>query len=122
MLAQRMPFIRMNGRQTFKLAVQAMEQIARDTLADAGWTLDDVDHVIVHQANRRIIEAVAERLGVPDEKLPLNVEVTGNTSAGSIPILLDECNRSGRLASGDKILCAGFGAGLTWGAAAIVWS
>jgi len=122
MLAQRMPFIRMNGRQTFKLAVQAMEQIAKDTLADAGWTLDDVDHVIVHQANRRIIEAVAARLGVPDEKLPLNVEVTGNTSAGSIPILLDECNRSGRLASGDKLLCVAFGAGLTWAAGAIIWS
>ncbi len=121
-LAQRQAFIQMNGRQVFKIAVQAMEQVARDVLERAGWQLDEVDHVLVHQANRRIIEAVAERLELPSEKVPTNIEHTGNTSAASIPVLMDECNRAGRFSPGDKILCAGFGAGLTWGGAAIEWT
>ena len=121
-LAQRMPFIRMNGRQVFKIAVQAMEQVARDTLEQAGWALNEVDHVFVHQANRRIINAVTERLGLSPEQVPTNIERTGNTSAASIPVLLDECNRAGRLSAGDKLLCVAFGAGLTWGGAALEWS
>jgi 3-oxoacyl-[acyl-carrier-protein] synthase-3 len=122
MLTQREQYVRMNGRQVFKLAVQALEQVARDTLDRAGWSLNDVDYVLVHQANRRIIEAVVDRLGVPEEKVPVNVERTGNTSAASIPVLLDEWNRAGRLQPGNRILCMAFGAGLTWGGAAFEWS
>ena len=122
MLTQREAFVRMQGRQVFKLAVQSLEQVARDTLDRAGWTLDEVDYVLLHQANRRIIDAVSERLGVPREKLPINVERLGNTSAASIPVLLDECNRAGLLRSGDRLLFAAFGAGMTWAGAALEWS
>lgn len=120
-IAQRLPFINMNGRATFKLAVQAMEQVARDTLKDAGWSLDDVDHVLVHQANQRIIEAVSDRMQVPAEKVPMNIDHTGNTSAASIGILLDECTRAGRFEVGDKLLFVAFGSGLTWSATALEW-
>jgi 3-oxoacyl-[acyl-carrier-protein] synthase-3 len=122
MLTQREHYVRMNGRQVFKLAVQSLEQVALDTLERAGWGLDDIDYLLVHQANRRIIDTVAERLGVPREKLPINVDRMGNTSAASIPVLLDECNRAGLLRSGDRLLCAAFGAGMTWAGAAIEWS
>jgi 3-oxoacyl-[acyl-carrier-protein] synthase-3 len=122
MLAQREQFIRMNGRSTFKLAVQALEQVMRETAERAGWKLHDVDHFLIHQANARILEAVCERLELSAERVPANIERTGNTSAASIPVLLDECNREGRLQAGDKLLLAAFGAGLTWGAAALEWS
>ncbi len=121
-LSQREQYMRMNGRQTFKLAVQAMEQVILDTIARAGWQLGDVDHVLVHQAKQRIIDAVAERLGVPSAKVPTNVAHTGNTSAASIPLLLDECQRAGRLRAGDRVICAGFGSGLSWGGVALIWS
>ena len=120
-IAQRLSFVRMNGRATFKLAVQAMEQVARDTLKDAGWSLDEVDHVLVHQANQRIIEAVSERLQLPLDKVPMNIGHTGNTSAASIGILLDECAREGRFSAGDKLLFVAFGSGLTWSATALEW-
>jgi 3-oxoacyl-[acyl-carrier-protein] synthase-3 len=81
-----------------------------------------VDHVLVHQANQRIIEAVTGRLGVPGEKVHMNIERTGNTSSATIPTLLDEINRAGKLEPGDRILCAAFGAGLTWAAATIEWT
>jgi 3-oxoacyl-[acyl-carrier-protein] synthase-3 len=122
MLAQREQYLRMNGRATFKLAVQALEQVMRETAESAGWKIHDVDHFLVHQANARILEAVVERLELPADRVPSNIERTGNTSAASIPVLLDECNREGRFASGDKLLLAAFGAGLTWGAAALEWS
>jgi len=121
MVTQREQYLRMNGRQTFKFAVQAMEQVSRETLAKAGWSLDDVDHVVVHQANLRIIDAVAERLGLGRDRVPINVSRMGNTSAASIPVLLDECNRAEKLRPGDRVLCAGFGSGLSWGASALVW-
>ncbi len=121
MLTQREQYFRMNGRQVFKLAVQALEQIAHDTLERAGWKLSEVDHVLVHQANGRIIDAVVERLGLPASKVPMNLDHTGNTSAASIPLLLDECNRAGRIRTGDKILCMAFGAGVTWAGAALEW-
>jgi 3-oxoacyl-[acyl-carrier-protein] synthase-3 len=121
MLAQREQYLRMNGRQTFKLAVQALEQVTRDAASRAGWKFEEVDHFVFHQANLRILEAVAERLEIPAEKVPMNIERTGNTSAASVPVLLDECNRAGRLREGDRIVCASFGAGLVWGAVALEW-
>jgi 3-oxoacyl-[acyl-carrier-protein] synthase-3 len=122
MLAQRAQYLRMNGRQVFKLAVQALEQVSRDALDRAGWKLDEVDHLLFHQANLRIIEAVGSRLRAPAEKIHLNIDRTGNTSAATIPTLMDEVNRAGKLAPGDKILCAAFGAGLTWAATTIEWT
>jgi 3-oxoacyl-[acyl-carrier-protein] synthase-3 len=122
MLSERQQFVRMNGRQVFKLAVQNLEQISREVLDRAGWGLEEVDHVMVHQANQRIIEAVASRLELPAEKVHMNIERTGNTSSATIPTLLDEINRAGRLKPGDRILCASFGAGLTWAAATIEWT
>ena len=82
---------------------------------------EEIDWYILHQANRRILEAVAKRMGEPVEKFPRNMEEYGNTSSASIPILLDEMNRDGRLKRGQKIVLAGFGAGLTWGATIIEW-
>jgi 3-oxoacyl-[acyl-carrier-protein] synthase-3 len=122
MLAQRLQYLRMNGRQVFKLAVQALEQVMRDAVQRADWKLEEVDWVLVHQANARIVEAVAERLAMPPERVPMNIQHTGNTSAATVPVLLDEVNREGRLKPGDRILCAAFGAGLTWGAAALEWT
>jgi 3-oxoacyl-[acyl-carrier-protein] synthase-3 len=120
-LTQREGFVRMKGAQVFKVAVQSMEQVARDTLDKVGWKIDEVDWVIAHQANQRILTAVADRLEVPSEKMPTNLQVRGNTSAASIPVLLDECNRAGRFKTGDKILIVAFGGGLTWGASAVEW-
>lgn len=120
-LTQREQFVRMNGRQTFRLAVQAMEQVAREALGRAGWKVADLRCVLVHQANQRIIDAVAERLEIPGAMLPSNIAGLGNTSAASIPVLLDECNRAGSLRAGDRVLAVAFGAGLTWGAAALIW-
>jgi 3-oxoacyl-[acyl-carrier-protein] synthase-3 len=122
MLAQREQYLRMNGRAVFKLAVQSLEQVALDTLDKVGWGIEDVDVVICHQANHRILTAAAERLGVRPEKFPINIDRLGNTSAASIPVLLDECNREGRFGPGDKLLLISFGAGLTWAAAAIEWT
>ena len=121
-LARREVFVRMNGPQVFKVAVQSMEQVARDTLAKVGWGIGDVDWVIAHQANQRILSAVADRLEIPSEKMPTNLQVRGNTSAASIPVLLDECNRAGRFRRGDKLLLVAFGGGLTWGASAVEWT
>ena len=120
-LTQREAFVHMKGAQVFKVAVQSMEQVARDTLEKVGWKIADVDHVIAHQANKRILDAVADRLEVPPEKMPTNLASLGNTSAASVPILLDECNRAGRFRAGDKVLLLAFGAGLTWGASALEW-
>ena len=120
-LTQREAFVHMKGAQVFKVAVQSMEQVARETLEKVGWKITDVDHVIAHQANQRILTAVADRLEVPPEKMPTNLAVLGNTSAASVPILLDECNRAGRFHAGDKLLLLAFGAGLTWGATALEW-
>jgi len=118
---RREQYLRMNGNRVFKFAVQSMEQVARDTLKRVGWSTDDVTWLLAHQANRRIIDAASERLGVPPERTLVNVEHTGNTSAASIPILLDEAVRAGQIRSGDRLLLVAFGAGLTWGACALEW-
>lgn len=114
-------FMQMDGQAVFKFAVKRVPEVIREVLERNGLTDKDVDYYIVHQANQRIIEAVAKRLGEPIEKFPMNLQEYGNTSSASIPILLDEMNRQGRLKAGQRLVMAGFGAGLTWGANIIDW-
>lgn len=111
-----MHFIHMLGKETFKLAVNAMASSCKAVLAEAGVSVDDVKLVIPHQANKRIIEAVAQRIDVKEEQLFINVHKYGNTSAASISLCLDEAFRSGQLKTGDIALLVAFGSGLTWGA------
>jgi 3-oxoacyl-[acyl-carrier-protein] synthase III len=111
--------ITMNGKEVFKIAVRSMEEISRQALDEAGVSIDQVSLVIPHQANRRIIVALAERLGVPMEKVVVNLEKYGNTSAASVPVALDEARRQGRVKPGDIVLLNAFGAGFAWGAAVI---
>ena len=111
--------ITMNGKEVFKIAVRSMEEISRQALDEAGVSIDQVSLVIPHQANRRIIAALAERLGVPMEKVVVNLEKYGNTSAASVPVALDEARRQGRIKPGDIVLLNAFGAGFAWGAAVI---
>lgn len=114
-------YIHMNGREVFKFAVRIMGEAAEEVLAAAGLDKTDLDFFIPHQANIRIIDAAAKRLGLPMEKVLVNVDRYGNTSTASIPLALEEAVRSGRIKKGDHIVMVGFGAGLTWGAAAIRW-
>jgi 3-oxoacyl-[acyl-carrier-protein] synthase-3 len=111
--------IAMNGKEVFKTAVRAMEEISRQALEEAGVDIEQVALVVPHQANKRIIVALAERLGVAMEKVMVNLEKYGNTSAGSIPIALDEARRQGRIKPGDIVLMNSFGAGFAWGAAVV---
>jgi len=111
--------ISMNGKEVFKTAVRSMEEISRQALEEAGVTIDQVALVVPHQANKRIIVALAERLGVPMEKVMVNLEKYGNTSAASIPVALDEAKRQGRIKPGDIVLMNSFGAGFAWGAAVV---
>jgi 3-oxoacyl-[acyl-carrier-protein] synthase-3 len=111
--------ITMNGKEVFKIAVRSMEEISRQALAEAGIDIGQVSMVIPHQANRRIIVALAERLGVPMEKIVVNVDRYGNTSAASIPVALDEAKRQGRIKPGDIVLMNSFGGGFSWGAAVV---
>ncbi len=112
---QRGHFIRMKGDGVFKYAVRAMEDAARYVLDEAGLALDDVDVLIPHQANIRIIDAVQERLGIPADRVIVNLDRYGNTSSASIPIALDEAARNGKMKKGDLVLLVAFGGGLTWG-------
>lgn len=116
-LAIRMP----NGREVFKRAVTEMAAACRDLLARSGYGPDDVDVLVPHQANARIMIAVAERLGIPEERAVLDVAEVGNTSAASIPIALDRAHRDGRVRPGDLVLVTSFGAGLSWGANLVRW-
>ncbi|NLB28959.1 MAG: ketoacyl-ACP synthase III [Clostridiales bacterium] len=115
------PFIRMDGQEVFRFAVGAMSRSIADVLKTAGVDAGDVDHFVCHQANRRIIESAAKRLKTPVEKFFINIENRGNTSAASIPIALDELNSTGALKRGDRVVLAGFGGGLTYGAVYMVW-
>jgi 3-oxoacyl-[acyl-carrier-protein] synthase-3 len=114
-------YIRMNGREVFRFAARVMDKAARQVLDRAGLTLQDVDLFIPHQANMRIIQAAARALEMPMEKFFVNLDKYGNTSAASIPIALCEAVNTGRIKPGDHVLMAGFGAGLTWGAAVVQW-
>jgi 3-oxoacyl-[acyl-carrier-protein] synthase-3 len=107
--------IQMNGREVFKLGVRLMPEAAERVLRKANFSIDDIDLLIPHQANLRIIEAVGDRLGVPREKVYINVDKYGNTSAATVIIALDEAIQDGRAKPGDLILLVTFGAGLTWG-------
>jgi len=117
----RLHYLRMNGKETFKNAVQAMYTAARESLRRCEIDISQIRCVIPHQANRRIIDAVGERLGAQPAQLFVNLEKYGNTSAASVAIALDEAVESGRIQRGDLILLVVFGAGLTWGAAVIEW-
>jgi len=120
-VAERTHFIKMKGNETFKVAVRTLEEIARETLAANHLQVEDLDLYVPHQANMRILKAVMERLGLPPEKVMLNLEHYGNTSAASIPIALDEAVRAGRVQDGSLVMLGAFGAGLTWASALIRW-
>ncbi|MDZ7369921.1 MAG: ketoacyl-ACP synthase III [candidate division KSB1 bacterium] len=116
---KKLHFLRMEGKEVFKNAVTSMGDAAELILERAGLTTDDVDLLIPHQANIRIIDATAKRIKLPPEKVYVNVNRYGNTSAASIPIALDEARRQGRIKPGDDVVLVAFGGGLTWGSAAI---
>jgi 3-oxoacyl-[acyl-carrier-protein] synthase-3 len=111
--------ITMNGKEVFKVAVRSMEEVSREALDEAGVGVDELSLVIPHQANLRIITALADRLGVPMSKVMVNLDRYGNTSAASVPVALDEARREGRIRRGDVVLLNAFGAGFAWGAAVI---
>ena len=120
-VSSRMHYLRMDGKETFKNAVNAMYQAARESLRRCELDIKQIKCIIPHQANRRIIDAVAERLGAEPSQLFINLHKYGNTSAASVAIALDEAVRSGQIQAGDLILLVVFGAGLTWAAAVIEW-
>jgi len=120
-VASRLHYLRMEGKETFKHAVQAMMSAAQEALRRCEVDITQIKCIIPHQANRRIIDAVAERLGATPGQLFVNLERYGNTSAASVAIALDEAVSSGRIRRGDLVLLVVFGAGLTWGAAVIEW-
>lgn len=109
-------YMKMDGQEVFKFAVSKVPECINQVLEKAGKTADDIDYYILHQANVRIISSVAKRLHVDEDKIPVNLHKYGNTSAASIPILLDELRKDGTLKEGQKIIFSGFGGGLTWGA------
>ena len=115
------PYIHMDGQKVFRFAVEAVPRCIHTLLEETGLGLEDIDWFVPHQANKRIIDHVAKKLRVPNEKFYQNMMRYGNTSAASIPIALDEMEEQGLLQKGQKILCVGFGAGLTWGGALLEW-
>ena len=114
-------YLQMDGRAVFQFALSRVPEVIREVLKEAEVPVEEIDAFILHQANSRIIDGVAKRLKAPKEKFPRNIEAYGNTCAASIPILLDEWNRSGRAQKGQRIVLSGFGAGLIWGAAYLEW-
>jgi 3-oxoacyl-[acyl-carrier-protein] synthase-3 len=120
-VAQEMHFLTMNGREVYKFATRVLVASAESLLAECGLTVDDVDLYIPHQANKRIIDHAAAKLGIPEEKVFVNVDRYGNTSSASIPLCLAQGVREGRLEPGTRVLMTGMGAGLTWGSAYTVW-
>ncbi|MEM1254305.1 MAG: beta-ketoacyl-ACP synthase III [Cyanobacteria bacterium P01_H01_bin.21] len=113
--------ITMNGREVYRFAVSRVPEVLEKTLFHAGLSADEIDWLILHQANQRILDAVAKRLKLPNDRVVSNMAKHGNTSAASIPIALDEWVRAGKIQPGQKIAMSGFGAGLTWGAALLEW-
>jgi 3-oxoacyl-[acyl-carrier-protein] synthase-3 len=115
-------FVKMNGREVFKFATRILVKSAQDIMERCGVTIDDVDVYVPHQANMRIIDHATRKLGVPSEKVVVNVDRYGNTSSGSIPLALADAAQDGRLQPGKLVLMTGMGAGLTWGSALIRWT
>jgi 3-oxoacyl-[acyl-carrier-protein] synthase-3 len=115
-------YVKMNGREVFKFATRIMVYSAAQILSECGKTVDDVDVYIPHQANKRIIDYAADKLGIPKSKTVVNVDKFGNTSSGSIPLALADARVEGRLQEGALVLMTGMGAGLTWGSALIEWT
>ena len=117
----KLSYVSMNGQEVYKFAVKTVPKVIEEAVKKAGLEVEDIDLFVLHQANLRIIESVAKRLHQPMEKFPTNLEECGNISAASVPILLDNINKRGMICEGKKIVLAGFGAGLTWGATVLVW-
>jgi 3-oxoacyl-[acyl-carrier-protein] synthase-3 len=120
-IRERLPFLKMQGNEVFKIAVRSLSEVAQEALEANGLTAADLDLFIPHQANRRILEATAKRVGLRDEQVYINVDRFGNTSGASIPLALDEANRAGRLQAGDLVLLDAFGGGFTWASALLRW-
>jgi len=114
--------VKMNGREVFKFATRVLVSSAEKLLEECGCTVADVDVYVPHQANRRIIDHAARKLGIPEEKVVINVDRYGNTSSGSIPLALADAAEDGRLREGELVLMTGMGAGLTWGSALLEWT
>jgi 3-oxoacyl-[acyl-carrier-protein] synthase-3 len=121
-LAEEMHFLQMNGREVYKFATRILVSSAEKLLEECGLTVDDIDLYIPHQANKRIIDHAAGKLGIPEKKIFVNVQKYGNTSSASIPLCLAEAVADGRLAKGTRVLMTGMGAGLTWGSAYTIWN
>ncbi|MBI9011633.1 MAG: ketoacyl-ACP synthase III [Clostridiales bacterium] len=115
----RLHYISMDGSEVFKFAVRIMASSSKTVVEKAGWSVDELDYLVPHQANIRIINSAGKKLKLPPEKVHVNLDKFGNTSAGSVPIALDEAVRSGKIKSGDKVVLVAFGGGLTWGALAV---
>jgi len=113
------PFLQMDGQAVFKFAVKVLDEVARETLALCGLTPSDIDWLIPHQANARILEATARKLGIDLSKLVVTVDLHGNTSAASVPLALDVAIRDGRIRPGHKVMLQGVGGGFTWGASLV---
>jgi 3-oxoacyl-[acyl-carrier-protein] synthase-3 len=121
-VAENKHYVQMNGREVFKFATRVLVSSAEKVLAECGKSVDDVDVYIPHQANVRIMDHAAEKLGIPREKMVVNVDRYGNTSSGSIPLALADAQAEGRLEDGAVVLMTGMGAGLTWGSGLIEWT
>ncbi|HET7760253.1 MAG TPA: beta-ketoacyl-ACP synthase III [Gaiellaceae bacterium] len=121
-VADRMHFVKMNGREVFKFATRVLVSSAKAVLAECGRSIEDVDVYVPHQANVRIIEHARQKLGIPEEKTVIDVDRYGNTSSGSIPLALADATADGRLRPGELVLMTGMGAGLTWGSGLIEWT
>jgi len=120
-IEKRLHKVKMNGREVYKFAVRSLADVVEEMLLDQKMTAEQVDHVVPHQANIRIVDAVLERLMIPKNKAILNIERFGNTSSASVPVTLDEGVRSGRIKQGDVLVMMAVGAGMSWGGALVRW-
>lgn len=114
-------YMAMDGQEVFKFAVKKVPECVRQVLEESHTDISEIKYFVMHQANYRIFESIAKRLKVSMDRIPMNMDRYGNTSGASVPLMLDELNRDGKLQPGDKIILSGFGAGLTWGATLIEW-
>jgi 3-oxoacyl-[acyl-carrier-protein] synthase III len=121
-VAERLHFVQMNGREVFKFATRVLVSSAEAVLAECGRTVEEVDVYVPHQANVRIIDYATQKLGIPEDRVVIDVDRYGNTSSGSIPLALADAKADGRLAAGRLVLMTGMGAGLTWGSGLIEWT